>query len=109
MPRGDARKAADTWLKSQGIIEELDDQQYEQVRELIGNPAFGIFFAMLRWRRERSAIMLSNASLGSPEADSAASVLQGHIKAIDEIRLLVLELAEPTPAAGTEEEQTNNG
>lgn len=107
MARGDARKAADIWLKQQGIVEELDDKQYELVRELIGNPSFGIFWAMLRWRRERSAIFLSNASLGSPEADSAASVLQGHIKAIDEIRDLVLELAEPTPAAGTEEEQSH--
>ena len=105
MARGDARKHVDTWLKSFGIIEELDDQQYSQVKELIGNPSFGIFYAMLRWRRERSAIFLSNASLGSPENDSAASVLQGHIKAIDEIRDLVLELAEPTPAAGQQEEQ----
>jgi len=106
MAHGDARKAASDWLNKQGIIEAVTDEDYEQVRQLIGSPSFGIFWAMLRWRRERSAMLLTNASLGSPERDSAASVLQGHIKAIDEIRELVLEIAEPTAdAAGTDEEQ----
>jgi hypothetical protein len=108
MARGDAKKAADDWLKKQGIIEDVTDEDYELVKKLIGNPSFGIFWAMLRWRRERSAILLSNASLGSPERDSSASVLQGHIRAIDEVRQMILEIAEPNAdAAGTSEEQTN--
>jgi hypothetical protein len=104
MAKGDARKAADDWLKKQGILNEVTDDQYELVRGLIGNPSFGIFYAMLRYKREESAIMLSNASLGSPGADSAASVLQGQIRAIDAIREMVLTIAEPGDAAATEEE-----
>lgn len=101
MARGDQRKAADLWLKQQGIIEKLDDEQFELVRKLIGNPSFGIFWALLRYRREESAVVLSNAPLGGPERDCAASVLQGNIRAIDGVRELILELAEPSdePAA----------
>lgn len=107
MAKGDAKKAADQWLKDQGMIEELDGDNLSTLQQLIGNPSFGLFWALLRWRRERSAIVLSNASLGTPERDTAASVLQGHIRAIDEIRELVLEIAEPNAdAAGEEEEQT---
>jgi hypothetical protein len=109
MARGDARKAAADWLKKQGIIEEVSDEDFETVRQLIGNPSFGIFWAMLRWRRERSAIMLTNAPLGSPERDSAASVLQGHIKAIDEILEMVLDIAEPPADAAGEAEERSNG
>lgn len=105
MAKGDARKAADKWLKEQGIIESVTDEQYESVRQLIGNPSFGIFWALLRYRREESAVFLSNAPLGGPERDCAASVLQGNIKAIDLIRELILELAEPTADAA---EQRSN-
>lgn len=107
MAQGDAKAAANKWLNEQGIIEDLTDDDYREVKKLIGNRSFGIFWAMLRWQRETSAIALSNASLGSPERDSAASVLQGHIRAIDQIRDLVLHLAEPTADAAANEEQTN--
>lgn len=104
MANGDARKAADDWLKKQGILNEISDEDYELVRGLIGNPSFGIFWAMLRFKREESAIMLSNASLGTPTADSAASVLQGQIRSIDAIREMILTIAEPGDAAALEEE-----
>lgn len=109
MARGDNRKAADEWLKKQGIIGDLTDEDYEQVRKLIGNPSFGIFWAILRFKREQSAIILSNASLGGPERDCAASVLQGHIRAIDDVRETILQIAEPTADAAGDEEQTNGG
>lgn len=107
MAKGDARKAADKWLKEQGVIGELDEQQYEQVRSLIGLPSFGIFWALLRYRREESAIVLSNSPLGGPERDCAASVLQGNIKAIDGVRELILELAEPTADAAEQRSDLN--
>lgn len=108
MARGDQRKAADEWLKKQGVIADLTDEQFESVRQLIGNPSFGIFWALLRYRREESAIFLSNAQLGGPERDCAASVLQGNMRAIDGIRELILELAEPTDTAA-DQGVTNNG
>ena len=109
MARGDLKKAADKWLKEQGIIEELDDEQWREVKKLIGNPSFGIFWAMLLWQRQRNATLLMNALLGSPERDAAASVLQGQARAIDEIRELILNIAEPNAdAAGEQEEQGNN-
>jgi hypothetical protein len=107
--RGDARKAADKWLKDQGIIGELSEDQYESVRQLIGLPSFGIFWALLRYRREESAIVLSNSPLGGPERDCAASVLQGNIKAIDGVRDLILELAEPTDNNAAEQGSNLNG
>lgn len=109
MARGDNRKAADEWLKKQGIIEELTEDDWGQVKKLIGNPSFGIFWAMLRFKREQSAIILSNASLGGAERDCAASVLQGHIRAIDEVRETILQIAEPTADADGQEEQVNGG
>lgn len=102
-----AREAAEQWLKEQGIIAELDDQQYEEVRKLIGNPGFGIFWALLRYRAEQNGYFLRNASLGTPERACAASVLQGHIREIDGIRELILSLADPEAAAGDKEEQVN--
>ena len=99
MAKGDKQKAADKWLKDQGMIDELTEEQFESVRQLIGNPSFGIFWALLRYRREESAIVLSNAPLGGPERDCAASVLQGNIRAIDGVRSLILELAEPNADA----------
>lgn len=108
MASGDRRAATAKWLKQQGLVEELDGQQLEQVQQLIGLPSFGTFYAMLRWLRERSAIALSNASLGSPTADAAASVLQGNIRTIDEIHEMILQVAEPpADAAGENEEQLN--
>lgn len=108
MARGDAKKAAEEWLKKQGVIAELDDDQYREVKKLIGNPSFGIFYAMLLWHRQRSAMLLTNAPLGTPERDSAASVLQGHVRAIDEVREIILNIAEPNAdAAGEDEEQVN--
>ena len=107
MAKGDARRAADKWLKDQGLIDELTSEDYEEAKKLIGSRSFGIFWALLRYRREESAIFLTNAALGSPQNDCAASVLQGSIKAIDSIRDLVLDLAEPSAAAadGNEEQK----
>lgn len=107
MAKGDQRAAADAWLKKQGIIESLTDEQFESVRQLIGNPSFGIFWALLRYKREESAIVLSNAPLGGPERDCAASVLQGNIRAIDGVRELILELAEPTADAAEQRSDLN--
>lgn len=107
MARGDNKKAADEWLKRQGVIDELTDEDWTQVQKLIGNPSFGIFWAMLRYRREESAIMLSNVSLGVPERDAAASVLQGQIRAIDGIRELILQIAEPNADAAGEQGAEN--
>lgn len=109
MARGDSRKAASDWLNKQGLIEEVTDEDYEKVKQLIGLPSFGIFWAMLQWRRARSAIVLTNSSLGTPERDWAAGVLQGQIKSIDEIREMVLDIAEPPADAAGENEEQGNG
>lgn len=109
MAQGDAQKAASAWLAKQGLIEELDEDQLREVQELIGLPSFGIFWAMIQWQRMRALVMLSNASLGTPERDSAAGVLQGQIRAIDDLRTLLLHIAEPTvDAAQPENEGANN-
>lgn len=107
MARGDTRKAAQEWLKKQGIVstDELDEQQYELVRKLIGDPSFGIFCAMLRFRAVESSVVLRNTPLGTPERDCAASVLQGHIREIDDIHSLILDIAEPEYDAAEAKEQ----
>ncbi len=106
MAAGDARKAADAWLKKQGIIADVTDEDYEQVKKLIGMPGFGIFWAMLMFHRQNQQAFLGNAPLGTPQADCAASVLQGSIKCIDHIREIILNIAEPpADAAGEDKEQ----
>jgi hypothetical protein len=63
---------------------------------------------MLRYRAEQSGHALRNTSLNSPERIAAASVLQGHIREIDGILELVLNLSEPETAAEPQE-STNGG
>lgn len=105
---GQQRDAAEQWLKEQGIVAELDDTQYRLVKELIGSPSFGIFYGMLLYRRAMSAIALSNASLSSPERIAAASVLQGQIRAIDDLKEMVLQIAEPQTADAAEPNKEQN-
>ena len=107
------RMAVIRWMNEQGIINpsEMDTKDFEAVRDMIGSSkGLGVILAILRFRREESMIFLRNAKLGTAQADCAASVLQGQIAALDSLRDLLLEIADPTPnAAGNEQEQTSNG
>lgn len=105
MARGEAKAAAAAWLKQQGLIESLDDDQWTEVQKLIGDPAFGILYAMLMYQRAEYMVMLSNVTLGTPEKDSHASVLQGNIRAIDRMHETLLMIAEPTADAAQQNEE----
>ena len=108
MAQGDKQKAALAWLRKQGLIEELDGEQLSQVQELIGLPSFGIFYAMIQFQRAQALTLLSNVTLGTPDKDSMASVLQGRIRAIDDFTQTLLSIAEPTADAAQQNEEQNN-
>lgn len=95
------RQASLNWLNSQGqrsLGVGIDMEDFEALQGLIGHNGFGIFWSLLAQQRAEAMSVLSNIPLGSPERDSAASVLQGQIRAIDQIRETVLDIADPQAA-----------
>lgn len=107
----ESREAAVGWFRAQGqrnlTDPGLEDVEFEQLRSLIGYPAFGIFWSILMNQRATAAQILSNAPLGTPERDWAAGVLQGQIRGIDQIYEMLLEVADPTDAQESSNEEQN--
>lgn len=95
------RANARRWLKEQGVRSLSAENggvslpQFAQLQTLIGNEAFGLFWSLVAGERANALVMLGNAKLGTPERDCAASVLQGQIAAIDILRELLLDIADP--------------
>ena len=102
---GQLRRAATAqWLASQGLRnpEEISPEEFAELRSLLApHKGFGIFWSMLMFYRQNSAIMLNNTNLATPNGVSAASQLQGTIKAIDDFRELVLNIADPIGESST--------
>ena len=99
MSDGEVRRAATAhWLSSQGLRDpsEISPEDFAELRSLLApHKGFGIFWSLLAFERQTSAIMLYNTNLATPSGVSAASQLQGKIKAIDDFRELVLNIADP--------------
>lgn len=95
----DIRAAVQAWMREQGIRDPgaLDAGDYAKVKTLLSSdrPAFGIFWSLIMFDRQNWAIQLQNADLGSELGRSAASRLQGAIGAIDAVRDLLLNIADP--------------
>jgi len=106
---GEVRRAATAqWIHSQGLRnpEEVSPEEFAELRTLLTpHKGFGIFMSFLAFQRQTSAIMLNNANLSTPHGVSAASQLQGAIKAIDDIRELVLNIADPLGEGSTSPQQ----
>jgi hypothetical protein len=99
MNDGQIRRAATAqWLASQGLRnpQEISPEDFAELRTLLApHKGFGIFWSMLNFERQNSAVMLNNTNLATPMGVSTASQLQGKIKAIDDLRELVLNIADP--------------
>ena len=98
------RHATAQWLASQGIRnpEQVSPEEFAELRTLLApHKGFGIFWSMLAYYRQNSALMLNNTNLATPQGVSAASQLQGTIKAIDDFRELVLNIADPLGESST--------
>jgi len=106
---GEVRRAATAqWLASQGLRnpEEISPEDFAELRTLLApHKGFGIFWSMLAFNRQNAAMMLSNTNLATPAGISAASQLQGNIKAIDDFRELVLNIADPLGEGSTSSQQ----
>jgi hypothetical protein len=102
---GELRRAATAqWLNSQGLRnpEEISPEDFAELRTLLApHKGFGVFWSMLAYYRQNSAMMLTNTNLATPAGISAASQLQGNIKAIDDFRELVLNIADPLGEGST--------
>jgi hypothetical protein len=93
------------WLDSQGTRDleaGISVDEFEALKSLIGNKAFGIFWSLLRNARTQWGQVLINAPLGAPEKDAAAAVIQGHMRAFDQLRSLLLQIADPRSSAAEE-------
>jgi hypothetical protein len=104
----DKQAAAAAWLKEQGILDSISEFEHKALLSLIGNEAFGFFWALMMRDRAIAATQLSNVNLGDGRAVAMASVLQGQIRAIDAIHGLMLNIADPSaddPQAQQQEEQ----
>ena len=110
---GDIRRAATAqWLASQGLRnpEEISPEDFAELRTLLApHKGFGILWSMIAFTRQSSTVMLNNANLSTPHGVSAASQLQGTIRAIDEIRELVLNIADPLGESSTSPQQPRAG
>jgi len=98
------RRATAQWLHSQGLRnpEEISAEEFAELRTLLApHKGFGIFWSMLAFYRQNAALMLNNTNLATPAGVSAASQLQGNIKAIDDFRELVLNIADPIGESST--------
>jgi len=92
------RAATAQWLASQGLRnpQEISPEEFAELRTLLTpHKGFGIFWSMLAFERQTATAMLNNTNLATPNGVSAASQLQGKIKAIDDFRELVLNIADP--------------
>jgi len=96
MSDGEIKRAATAqWLNAQGLRNpsEISPEDFAELRSLLApHKGFGIFWSMLAFERQNSALMLNNTNLATP---SGVSQLQGKIKAIDDFRELVLNIADP--------------
>jgi hypothetical protein len=93
------RRAVTDWMNSQGIRnpEELGQADYEQVKRLLGSdrPAFGIFLSMVMFERQKAVMQLTNADLSNSQGAVTAAKLQGIVLAVDTMRELILNIADP--------------
>lgn len=105
MPEMNERRAATSnWLTAQGLRDpqQVSQEDHAELRTLLApHRGFGIFWSLLAYSRAYNAALLQNQSLTTPEAVTRASQLQGVIKAIDEVRELILNIADPL-AEGSE-------
>jgi len=102
---GQIRRAATAqWLASQGLRnpDEISPEDFAELRTLLTpHKGFGVFWSMIAFYRQNAAIMLNNVSLATPQGVNTASQLQGNIKAIDDFRELVLNIADPLGEGST--------
>lgn len=95
------RAAVSHWLASQGqrsLEVGMEQEEFSSLQGLIGHSGFGVFWSLLAQLRAEAQVALSNLPLTSPEKVAAASVLQGQIRAVDQTRQLLLDIADPQMA-----------
>lgn len=93
------RKAVLGWLNSLGIRnpEEISTEEYAKVRALLGNdrPGFGIFISMLMFERQAAVVQLMTADLSTSAGAVRAAKLQGVVQCVDNVRELIMNIADP--------------
>lgn len=110
----EAREATSKWLRAQGLRSDVSAEEMADLRSLLApHKGFGILWSLVMFDRQEAALQLGNADLSTASGVSRASVLQGQIRAIDNIRELILDIADP-PKNGVEQqledrEGANNG
>jgi hypothetical protein len=109
----DKQLAVVEWLKQFGIVDDISEDEHRELLSLIGHKGFGLLYGLLMRDRAGWVIQLSNIALADGQKVAAASVLQGQIRAVDRLREIVLNIADPaadqTPAQAAEQEQQSNG
>lgn len=104
----DKRAATTAWMNRQGQLSlevGIADEDFNILQNSIGGKILGLWLAILHQQRAEAAIALGNAKLGTPEADSAAAVLQGVIRGVDQFRSTILDIADPQAADAAESQE----
>lgn len=96
----DIRQAVLSWMNGLGIRDpaNLDQADYAKVRAILSSgerPGFGIFLSMLMFERQAAVASLMNADLSNSAGAVRAAKLQGIVQCVDNIRDLVLNIADP--------------
>lgn len=103
------RQAVLTWLNSVGIRnpEELDVEDWKSVKSLLGmeRPGFGIFMSMMMFERQKAVVQLTNADLSNSAGAVSAAKLQGIVLCVDNMRELILNIADPIGEGSNSDER----
>lgn len=92
------RYAVTRWMADQGVRdpEQVSQEEYAELMSLLApHKGFGIFLSIIMFERQQAAALLNNLNFATPQGASTGSQLQGTIKAIDTIREIVLNIADP--------------
>lgn len=96
----EVRGAVLQWLNGLGIRDpsNLDATDFARVRGILSStdrPAFGIFLSMMMFERQQAVAQLMTADLSDSKGAVRAAKLQGVVQCVDNMRDLILNIADP--------------
>lgn len=102
-------KALEDWLTSIQPLETITSEHYDALMKLCvdGSPLWALI-GLLLGKRQEQMLLLANQHLGDPSMIAAASVIQGHIRGIDETRQVLLGLAKQAAEKVPEQQRRNS-
>ncbi len=95
------RGAVIKWMNDLGLRDpsNLSVEDYAKVRNILSSaerPGFGIFLSMMQFERQQAVAQLMTADLSNSAGAVRAAKLQGIVQCVDNMRALILSVADPS-------------